>query len=148
MSDPGSPQDPNAPGWGAPQPGPGQPPPPPAYGQQPGYGAPPGWGAQPPQYGGGYGGGYGAPQTDGKAIGALVAAIASFVICPFVPAVVALILVSQSKHAIAASGGRLGGEGMLTAAKIVAWINIALCVLFFLVLLALGLAGAHSASTS
>jgi hypothetical protein len=145
MSDPGSPQDPNAPGWGAPQP----PPPPQAYGQQPGYGQPPGWGAQPPAYGGGYGGGgYGPPQTDGKAIGALVSAIVSFVVCPFVPAVVAIILAGQSKRAIEASGGRLGGEGMVTAARIIAWINIALSIVAFLAIIAVAIAGANSASSS
>ncbi len=97
------------------QPGPGSPPGPPTYGQQ-AYGAPPpgpysgGGGytpAPPPGYGpppGGYGAypsGYGysgpvAPRTDGTAIAALVLAICSFMVCPIVPAVIALAMVPGS----------------------------------------------------
>ena len=108
------------PGWGAPPPG---------YGQQP----PPGWGTPPPGYGYppyGY-----APQTEGKAIGALVAAILSFVVCPVVPAIVALVLAGQASESIRSSGGRYTGEGYVTAAKWIAWIHLALAVLgvlFFL----------------
>jgi hypothetical protein len=120
VSDPGNPSDPNAvpPGYG---------PPPPGYGPPP-----PGWGPPPAQYGYGtpYGyGGYAAPTTDGKAIGALVSAIASFVICPFVPAVVALVLAGQAMRSIRESGGRLTGESLVTAARIIAWIHLALCLL-------------------
>ena len=122
---------PQQPGWGA-----GAPPPEygGGYGAPPGFGPPPGYGAQ--GYGPGYGqppyGYYGAPQTDGKAVGALVCAIAAWVVCPFVTAVVALILASQSSRDIRNSSGRLGGEGMNTAARIIAWINIGLSVLFLL----------------
>ena len=149
--------DPNAPGWGAPQ----QQPQPPGWGapqQQPAWGAEgqqPGWGAPPPGYGGGYAppqgyggagyGYYGAPQTDGKAIGALVCAIASWVICPFIPAVVAVILAGQSARDIRNSGGRLTGEGMNTAARVIAWINIGLSALGLIILFA---AFATSATTS
>ncbi|MBW3648901.1 MAG: hypothetical protein KY440_14235 [Actinobacteria bacterium] len=59
-------------------------------------------------------------------------AISSFIIFPFVAAVVALFLAPAAKRDIVASGGRLGGEGLVTAAKIIAWINIAMCVLFVL----------------
>lgn len=128
--------DPNVPGWGPPQQ------PQPSWGgeqQQPSWGAPPpgyGGGYGPPQgYGGGGYGYYGAPQTDGKAIGALICAISSFVVCPFVTAIVALILASQSSRDIRNSGGRLTGEGMNTAARVISWINIALtviAVLFFI----------------
>jgi hypothetical protein len=144
VSDPGNPSDPNSP-WGTPPPGqqPGQQPgwgaPPPGYGQQqPGWGQPqqqPGWGQQQPGYGAPPGYGYGAPQTDGKAIGALICAIASFVVCPFVTAIVGLILAGQSARSIAASGGRLTGEGMVTAARVISWINIALSVLFLVFVL-------------
>ena len=118
---------PDAPGWGPP-PQQGQP-----YGWQPQQ---PPWGQPPP---GGYGSYYVPPQTDGKAIGALVSAILSFVVCPLAPAIVALVLASQSDQEIAASQGRLTGEGFNTAARITAWVNIALSIvggLFFLILLA------------
>ncbi len=69
------------------------------------------------------------PDTDGQAIAALVCAIASFVFVPFIPAVVAVALASSSRKRIAESGGRLTGQSLCTAALIVGWINIALCVL-------------------
>ena len=145
MTEPGNP-DPNAPGWGS-MPGYGQqqPPAPPGWGPPPpgqgGYGG--GYGAPPPGYGG-YGGGYGgppygyygAPPTDGKAIGALVSSIVAWVACPFVAAIVALVLASQSSRAIRDSGGRLQGEGFNTAAKIISWINIAGCLFFLLIFIA------------
>ena len=142
-----------SPGPGSPpagnwQPGPGSPPGPPTYRQQ-AYGAPPpgpysgGGGyapAPPPGYGpppGGYGAypsGYGysapvAPRTDGTAIAALVLAICSFMVCPIVPAVIALAMVPGSRRTIYASGGAVSGLGLLTATKIIAWINIGLGLL-------------------
>ena len=136
-----------APTYGAPS-YPPPPPPPPNYG---GYSPPPGGYGTPT---GGYGaptGGYGAPtgpgaggfasyptgyypgaaapRTDGTAVAALVLAIAAFVVCPLIPAVVALALIPGSRRTIQASGGAVGGLGLLTAAKIIAWINIGLGVL-------------------
>lgn len=148
MSDQGTPNDPNAPWPGQQQPPAQQPPygaPPPGWGAPPppGYGTPPpGWGAP-----AGYGGyGYAAPQNDGKAIGALISAIAAFVICPFVPAVVALILAGQSARAIRESGGRLTGEGMVTAARVIAWANIVLCVLGVLLFVVVAAVGSTSSN--
>jgi len=107
---------------------------PPGHGQQ-GYGAPPAWGP-PPAYAAPAG--YGPPQTASKAIIALVLSIGSWVVFPFVPAVVALVLAGQAKRDIEASGDRLAGAGMVTAAKIISWTNIAVTVgaglLFLLVL--------------
>jgi hypothetical protein len=80
------------------------------------------------------------PQTDGKAIGALVSAISAWIFCPIVAAIVALVLAGQSSRDIESSGGRLTGAGLNTAARIVAWLNIGLGGLFFVVLFA-GAAG-------
>ena len=110
---------------------------PPAYGPppnyapggygQPGYGPPPpGWGEP--------GHRQGPQRTDSKAIIALVLACASFILFPLIPAIVALVLASSAKRDIAASGGRLGGEGLVTAAKVISWINIGLSVLFVVIL--------------
>jgi hypothetical protein len=60
------------------------------------------------------------------AVVGLILSILSWVICPVVPAIVALVLASKSNQEIAASGGRVGGEGLNTATKIVSWINIGL----------------------
>jgi hypothetical protein len=99
------------------------PPQPPAWdrpvGGQQDWGPPPAYAAQP-----GYGG-YGAPtQTDGKAVAGLVLAICSWVVLPIIAAIVALVLAGSSQREIAASGGRLGGQGLNTATKWVSWINI------------------------
>ena len=114
--------------------------PPPSYGQQ--------WGTPPPAAGyptagypaAGYpapdyqASGYAAPpQTDTKAVVALILAISSWVVCPMITAIIALIVAKQSDRAIAASGGRLEGRTMNTAARWIAWINI---VLFALLIVA------------
>ena len=96
---------------------PGRPPPPPPPPP------PPGWGAAPPAYA------YGLPRTEGKAVAALVCAIASFVALPVVPAVVAVVLASSARKAIAASGGRLTGDSLAVTGLVIAWINIALFTL-------------------
>ena len=45
-------------------------------------------------------------------------------------AIVALVLASQAKRAIQASGGATSGEGLVTAAQVIAWVHLALAVLF------------------
>jgi hypothetical protein len=104
-----------------------QPPPPqPPYG----YGPPPAWGYAPPSL---YG--YGPPQpqtqTEGLAIVVLVLSIASFFMFGFgvVMAVVALCLCPSARRSIEASKGTLTGEGFVTAAKAISWVNIALTAL-------------------
>ncbi len=145
------PQPDQQPGYGQPgygQPGYGQP----GYGQ-PGYGQP-GYGQ--PQYGQQYGQpvqGYGGPQgwqgqtqTESKAIIALVCAIASWVVLPVLPAIAALMIGKTAREQIAMSGGRLTGDGLVTAAKVIAWANIVLSVLGVLLLvLGLGLFASASA---
>lgn len=128
----------------------------PAAGSAPGHvGAaghgPPGYGPPPPgspaaAYAGGYGPpqgqgrpGWGppvgaAPETSSKAIVALVLSICSFVVFPFVPAVVALVLARTARLEIAQSRGQLAGDGLTRAAVIVSWINIALSLVVLVAL--------------
>jgi hypothetical protein len=114
----------------------------PASGQQPGYGQPQGYGqgyGGPPAYSGSdYGqGGYGGPpQTEGKATAALVVAVVGLFICSLVGGIIALVLAGQADRSIAASGGARTGGGVLKAAKIVAWIDIALGVIGIFVIIA------------
>ena len=82
------------------------PPQPPAY-DTPAYGAP-------------------APRTSSNAVIALVLAIASFVICPLVPAIIALPVSASARREIDESGGWVTGDGLVQAARIIAWINIGL----------------------
>ena len=99
--------------------------------------------------------GYGYPPaqtTSTNAVVGLVLAIISWVVCPVIPAIVALVLAKKSGEEIAASQGRVGGEGLNTATKIISWINIgfyaALILIggaFFLIAIVLG---AASSATS
>ena len=66
--------------------------------------------------------------TSSNAVVALILAVASWAVCPLVAAIVALVFASMASKEIAASGGRVQGEGLVTASKIVAWINIGLTV--------------------
>ena len=61
-----------------------------------------------------------------NAVVALVLAIVSWVVCPVIPAVVALVLARSATTEIDASGGRVTGRGLVTAARVVAWVNIGL----------------------
>ena len=69
------------------------------------------------------------PQTSGKATAALITSIASFVICPVVPAIVALVLAAQAKTEIEESEGQQTGAGLVTASRIVSIANLALSAL-------------------
>lgn len=87
-----------------------------------------------------------APRTSSNAIVALVLAIGSWVICPIAPAIVALVFAAMATKELNASAGSLEGQGLVTAAKIVSWINIgfwvAVIVVGAFVLVLLAIAGA------
>lgn len=86
-----------------------------------------------------------APETDSKAIWALVSSIAGFFLCPIILHVVGLVLANQSLETIRASQGRLTGDGLAKAARILAIVGLVLSALSIAVLgffLVLGLAGA------
>jgi hypothetical protein len=86
--------------------------------------------------------------TSSNAIVALVLSIVSWVVCPVIFAIVALVFASKADKEIASSSGRIGGGSLATASKILSWINIgvfaALFVLGILVLLFLTIAGVSS----
>ena len=98
------------------------------------HGAPQGYGPGPGQPG------WAPQQTSTQAVVALALAIGSFVVCPFVAAVAALVVASGAEREIAASGGRVTGLPLVRAARITSWVNIAVSVVgTLLVVLALGL---------
>jgi len=114
----------------------GPPPPPPSQGYTP---PPPGYGGysqRPPA------------QTEGTAITALVLAIVSFVVCPIIPAVVALFMCPGARRKIEGSGGALTGEGLVTAAKIISWVNIGLWGAGIALFVVLGIIGALASDSS
>ena len=110
------------------------------------YGQPYGQAAVPPSPPGGYAPapGYGVPQapqpqTNNNAIVAFALAIVSWAICPIVAAIVALVFASKAKKEIDQSGGWQTGAGFVTAAKIIAWINIVfmiVAIIFYIILIA------------
>ena len=75
-------------------------------------------------------------------------AICSFIVCPLIPAIVALFLASSAKRSIDASNGALDGESLVTAARIIAWINIGLCLLGIVLAVVLIIVAAATSSTS
>src|SRR5687768_4839855 len=123
-------------------PPPPQQPPPPSEPPPSSGGPPPGW--TPPSAGAP---GYAAlPQTDGTAIAALCVAIGQFVLggllCGLpVGAIVAIVLARNSQQKINESGGRLSGDGLNTAAKIIGWIYIGLFVVGVVVVIIILAAG-------
>lgn len=74
-----------------------------------------------------------APPTSSNAIIALILAIVSWAVCPIVPAIVALVLAQSASREIAASQGRVQGAGLVTAARIVSWINIGFWAAFIVI---------------
>lgn len=63
-------------------------------------------------------------------------AIGSFVVCPVIPSIIALVLASSADRNIAASNGALTGESLTKAARIIAWVNLAVAALVFVLILA------------
>lgn len=64
------------------------------------------------------------PTTSSNAIISLILAIVSWAVCPIAPAIVALVFASMATKEIDAAGGRIEGRGLVTASRIVSWINI------------------------
>jgi hypothetical protein len=84
----------------------------PAYPTQPGY-PPAGYAPYPPP-----------AQTSNNAVVALILSVVSWVVCPIIAAIVALVFANLAGKEIEASGGRVQGQGLVTASRWVAWINI------------------------
>ncbi|MFM8239599.1 MAG: hypothetical protein ACKOAW_04720 [Actinomycetota bacterium] len=142
---------------------PAAPPPPPGYAPPPtwppqGAATPPAPYPQPPAYAppgayapAGYAYAQTTPTTSTNAIVGLVLAIISWLACPVIPAIIALVLAAKSQQEIAASHGAIGGEGLNTATRIVSWINIglyaAVIVILGLVFLVFGVLAATTQGT-
>ena len=92
-----------------------------------------------------------SPPTSTNAIVGLILAVISWVICPVIPAIVALVLARLSSQEIERSQGAVDGAGLNTATRIIAWINIgvwgALIVGFGLLFLIFGVIAAVSSGT-
>jgi hypothetical protein len=73
------------------------------------------------------------PPTSSNAIIALILAVASWAVCPIIPAIIALVFAAKADREIRTANGALAGQGLSTAAKIVSWINIGLWAAFILI---------------
>ena len=90
-------------------------------------------------------------RTSSDAIVAFVLSLVSWVACPIVFAIVALIFATRAEKAMSESESNLTGSGLNLAAKLIAWINIG----FWIAVLVIGgfigivllLAGAGSGPT-
>jgi hypothetical protein len=74
-----------------------------------------------------YGSGSNTAPTAGKAVAALVSGIVGLAVCAPV-GIAAVFLGNRARGEIAASGGRLQGEGMAQAGVIMGWIAVGLMV--------------------
>lgn len=88
-----------------------------------------------------------AAPTSGKATATLVLALVSFVLCPVLPAIAALVVGGQAAREIRESSGRLAGEGLVKAGRIIAIANIVVSLLGFVVLLAIAIPTFEGAKT-
>jgi Domain of unknown function (DUF4190) len=80
---------------------------------------------------------YAAPRQDDRALWALLLALFGWIFCPVLAHILALVLANQSLAAIRRSNGWLTGEGMASAARIIAIVGLSLTLL----VLALAVAG-------
>jgi hypothetical protein len=99
------------------------------------YGATPGYPAAP-------------LRTEDRAVWALVASIAGFVLCPVILHIIGWVLANQSLEAIRASGGALSGEGLARAARILSIIGLVLFGVGGLLLVLLVVLGLVAATTT
>ena len=89
--------------------------------------------------------------TSSDAIVAFILSLVSWIACPIVFAIVALIFAMKAEKAMSVSEGEVTGSGLNLAAKLIAWINIG----FWIAVLVIGgfigivllLAGAGSGPT-
>jgi len=92
-----------------------------------------------------------AVHTSSDVIVAFVLSLISWIACPIVFAVVALIFAMKADKSISTSVGQVSGGGLLLAAKLVAWINIGFWVAVLIIGGCIGivllLAGAGSGPT-
>lgn len=83
-----------------------------------------------------------AKQTEGLAIASLVLGVASFLIIPVIPAILAIVFGRRARHLIRESGKE--GRGMALAGEIVGWVHIGLVVLVVLFIVLFVVAWDHT----
>ena len=84
------------------------------------------------------------PESNGKAVTALVLGICGLLICPVILSIPALILGYQAKGEIDRSGGRQSGRGMAVAGIVMGWVGAVFGALILIGIIVFGVLGASS----
>lgn len=84
-------------------------------------------------------------RTEGNAIASLILGIAAFVVCPLIPAILAVVFGNKAKQNIA-NDPSLEGEGLAKAGVILGWINIGLSALVVVLIVAVAAVGGFAAT--
>ncbi len=89
----------------------------------------------------------GQPQgSSGEATASLILGICGLLVCSLICSPLAIMYGKRARRSIAASGGRLGGDGSATAGIVMGWIGIGLLVLGILAAIVLIIAAAATSS--
>ena len=67
--------------------------------------------------------------TSGEATASMILGICGLLICSLICSPLAIMYGKRARRSIAASGGRLGGEGQATAGIVMGWIGIGFLIL-------------------
>lgn len=67
-----------------------------------------------------------SPPVSTNAVVGLVLAIVSWLVCPVIPAIVALVLAGKAEREINAAPDRVSGRSLLLPIRIISWLNIGL----------------------
>jgi hypothetical protein len=86
--------------------------------------------------------------TDGMAVASFVAAIISWVFCPVIAAVLAIIFGFISRSNIKQSNGTLGGDGFALAGLVIGFINLGLVLLAVIIIIIIALAVGTTSNNS
>ncbi len=89
-----------------------------------------------------------APRNSGSATAALVLSILSWFLCPFIGAIIAIVLALSAKSEIQKSNRTIQGDGMATAAIIISGLNIASGAFFALLFLVAALGASTDPNSS
>lgn len=69
------------------------------------------------------------PTVSNRALAVIILAVTSYLLCPVIPAIAALVMAGGADREIEESRGQLTGSSLVTGGRILAWINIALVVI-------------------
>lgn len=87
-------------------------------------------------------------QTDGMAVASLAMGIGSFLVCPLLCAILAIVFGYMARKNIEESGGVLEGDGFAVAGIILGWVNIGVVALVAIIFIIIAVAVSSAGMTS